>query len=111
MNWPATTRIHDQKNAGPPRPMPTPVPNDPVETLMKLKAIARIRQEPQGSLQLGLDAQRTQVCVVASGDVRNRARTAPRLPPSSAATPRGWAAERGVDLFRGRGARCSGPSP
>ena len=56
----------DQKNAGPPRPMPTPkLPNEPVETLMKLNAIAKLRQEPEGSPQLRLDAERSQVRVVA----------------------------------------------
>ena len=65
---------HDQKNAGPPRPMPTPkLPNDPVETLMKLNAIAKFDRNPSVRLQLGLDAQRAQVRVVARRDVMGAA--------------------------------------
>ena len=51
-----TTTIHDQKiDAGPPRPMPTPkLPNDPVETLMKLKASAKFARNPSDRFSCGL---------------------------------------------------------
>src|SRR6187431_1746444 len=50
-----TTIGHDQKNAGPPSPMPTPkLPNDPVETLMKLNAIAKFDRNPRVRLSSGL---------------------------------------------------------
>ena len=53
MNWPTMTIGQVQKIAGPPRPMPTPkLPNDPVETLMKLNAIAKFDEEPERALQL-----------------------------------------------------------
>src|SRR6476646_11337340 len=46
---------HDQKNAGPPRPIPTPkLPNDPVETLMKLNAIAKFERKPSVRRNSGL---------------------------------------------------------
>ena len=61
---------HVQKNAGPPRPMPTPkLPNDPVETLMKLNAIAKFDRNPRVRLSSGLMPERPQVGVVARGDV------------------------------------------
>src|SRR5215210_5511242 len=45
----------DQKNAGPPRPMPTPkLPNDPVDTLMKLNAIAKLDRNPSVRFSSGL---------------------------------------------------------
>src|SRR3954453_11301194 len=46
---------HDQKKAGPPRPMPTPkLPNEPVETLMKLNAIAKFDRKPSVRRNSGL---------------------------------------------------------
>ncbi len=57
---------HDQKKAGPPRPMPTPkLPNEPVETLMKLNAIAKFDRNPSVRLSSGLMPERAQVRVVA----------------------------------------------
>src|SRR5690349_18372447 len=45
----------DQKNAGPPRPIPRPkLPNEPVETLMKLNAIAKFERNPRVRLSSGL---------------------------------------------------------
>src|SRR5512132_1232336 len=54
-SWPMTTIGHDQKNAGPPSPMPTPkLPNDPVDTLMKLNAIAKFDRNPSVLFSSGL---------------------------------------------------------
>ena len=62
----ATTR----RSSGRPRPRPTPkLPNDPVETLMKLNAIAKFDRNPSDPVQLGLDAERPQVRVVLRRDV------------------------------------------
>ena len=59
-----------QKNAGPPRPMPTPkFPKVPVDTLMKAEGDREVRQEPEGPPQLRFDAQRSQMRVVARRDV------------------------------------------
>ena len=45
----------DQKKAGPPRPMPTPkLPYDPVDTLMKLNAIAKFDRKPRVRRSSGL---------------------------------------------------------
>src|SRR6185436_7061406 len=50
-----TTIGHDQKNAGPPSAMPRPkLPNEPVETLMKLNAIAKFDRNPRVRLSSGL---------------------------------------------------------
>src|SRR5215208_3354330 len=50
-----TTIGQDQKNAGPPSAMPSPkFPNDPVETLMKLKAMAKLDRNPSVRLSSGL---------------------------------------------------------
>ena len=48
MNWPATMISQVQKMTGPPSPKPTPkLPNDPVETLMKLNARAKFDEEAE----------------------------------------------------------------
>jgi hypothetical protein len=44
-----------QKNAGPPRPIPIPkFPNEPVDTLMKLNAIAKLDRKPSVRRSSGL---------------------------------------------------------
>ncbi len=44
-----------QNMGGPPRPKPTPkLPNDPVETLMKLKASAKFARNPSDRFSCGL---------------------------------------------------------
>ena len=55
MNWPATMISHVQNITGPPRPKPTPkLPNDPVETLMKLNASAKFARNPSERFSWGL---------------------------------------------------------
>ena len=55
MNWPATMISQVQNIIGPPRPMPTPkLPNDPVETLMKLNASAKFARNPSDRFSCGL---------------------------------------------------------
>src|SRR4029079_17793840 len=55
MNWPMITIGHDQKNAGPAWLRPTPkLPYVPVETLMKLNAIAKFDRKPSVRLSSGL---------------------------------------------------------
>ena len=55
MNWPMMTIGHDQKNAGPACPIPIEkLPYDPVETLMKLNAIAKLERNPRVRLSSGL---------------------------------------------------------
>src|SRR6476661_5950528 len=55
MNWPMMTIGHDQKNDGPACPMPIEkFPYDPVETLMKLNAIAKFERNPRVRLSSGL---------------------------------------------------------
>ena len=55
MNWPMITIGHDQKKAGPAWPMPIEkLPYDPVDTLMKLKAIAKFDRNPSVRLSSGL---------------------------------------------------------
>ena len=49
------TMGQDQKKAGPPSPIPTPkLPNEPVETLMKLNAIAKFDRKPSVRRSSGL---------------------------------------------------------
>ena len=46
---------HDQKKTGPLSPMPTPkLPKEPVETLMKLNAIAKLLRKPSVRRSSGL---------------------------------------------------------
>ena len=55
MNWPMMTIGHDQKNAGPAWPMPIEkLPYEPVETLMKLNAIAKFDRKPSVRRSSGL---------------------------------------------------------
>ena len=55
MNCPATMISHVQNMIGPPRPKPTPkLPNDPVETLMKLNASAKFATNPSERFSWGL---------------------------------------------------------
>src|SRR5262245_15351100 len=54
-SWPRMTIGHDQKNAGPACPMPIEkLPYVPVETLMKLNAIAKFDRNPRVRLSSGL---------------------------------------------------------
>ena len=55
MTCPTMTIGHDQKKAGPACPMPIEkFPYDPVETLMKLNAIAKLDRNPRVRLSSGL---------------------------------------------------------
>ena len=83
MIWPMMTIGHVQKNAGPPRPMPTPkLPNDPVETLMKLNAIAKFDRNPRVRFSSGLIPSDSQVRVVARRDVLGDYLVPPRFSSS-----------------------------
>ena len=64
-----------------------------------------VRQEPEGSLQLGLDAQRSQMGVVSRGDVRVRYQVPTRSPPPTA-PPGELASERDARTLAGRWARA-----
>ena len=73
MNWPATMISQVQNMAGPPRPKPTPkLPNDPVETLMKLNASAKFARNPSDRFSCGLMPSDSQVRIVARRDVLGR---------------------------------------
>ena len=79
----ATTRRSPRVRPG---RCPTPkLPNEPVETLMKLNAIAKLDRKPKRPPQLGFDAQRAKVGVVARRDLIWVRRYPPRslllLPP------------------------------
>ncbi len=55
MNWPPTMMNQVQNIIGPPRPRPYPkLPNEPVLTLMKLKASAKFAMNPSVRFSWGL---------------------------------------------------------